>query len=441
MSRDLLRTEGREELWAIMDFAQPSLLSSKADFKARYEEPIERRGPEGDQAAQGLLAALGNHYLRRTKEEELADQLPNKTHQVFEAPMSPQQFEIYDAVRRWYVATQQGPLPAISGLIMACAHPLAVNPDVLEAVGYSKSFTQETQGAELMEMSAKFAYLREALEHVASAGEKAILFTRFKDLQLLLQRFLTGEFKIHPRIVNGEVAGNSRQSLIDRFNEGKGFGCIIMSTDAAGVGVNVTGANHVFHVTRPWNPAKEMQATDRAYRIGQTRDVTVHLPVVMHPTLNSLDKLLHDLLESKRELATQVIRPSGSLDITWEDLEEGLGTVASHETVESVLPSNLPSFKTPELVLNLLESPVLRERLDRHGVQGNDLKVVLSFALEREGRTTVSQLARCMNRDESRVARMISPLMNVLNRDGYMVLRREEGLLHLNKDLLHQQFA
>ena len=124
----------------------------------------------------------------------------------------------------------------------------------------------------------------------------------------------------HP-IINGEVAGPRRQDVVKRFNAALGFGVMILSPEAAGVGLNITGANHVIHYTRLWNPAKEDQATDRVYRIGQEKPVTVYYPIVVAAEGPTVEEHLDDLLREKQVLARDVVWPRESLSVQ-KDLEK-----------------------------------------------------------------------------------------------------------------------
>ena len=159
-------------------------------------------------------------------------------------------------------------------------------------------------------MSNKFCWLIEKLADIQKLGEKVILFSSIKRVQELLRVLIFEHFQITASIINGEVSASTRHDMINKFNKRDGFHVIILSTLAAGVGVNVTGANHVIHMSREWNPAKENQATDRVYRIGQTRDVHVYLPISVSSNFHTLDLKLDNLLEAKQRLATHVIVPS-----------------------------------------------------------------------------------------------------------------------------------
>jgi hypothetical protein len=137
----------------------------------------------------------------------------------------------------------------------------------------------------------------------------------------MLQFAVQDEFGFNPTVINGETNPNSergpgRQHLIDRFQQKPGFGVIILSTTAVGFGVNIQKANHVIHFTRPWNPAKEDQATDRAYRIGQERDVYVYYPTVVGNGMTTFDQILDRLLTRKRALAGDMLKASSDIDVS-----------------------------------------------------------------------------------------------------------------------------
>jgi SNF2 family DNA or RNA helicase len=141
-----------------------------------------------------------------------------------------------------------------------------------------------------------------------------------RDIQRTLQFAIMDEFGFRPEVINGDTnsiseRGPSRQKLIDAFQSKTGFGAIILSTTAVGFGVNIQQANHVIHFTRPWNPAKEDQATDRAYRIGQERDVYVYYPTVVTSGMTTFDETLDQLLSRKRALAGDMLKGCSDIDI------------------------------------------------------------------------------------------------------------------------------
>jgi len=153
-------------------------------------------------------------------------------------------------------------------------------------------------------------------------------------MQSMLQRVVENLFEYSPAIVNGTTPSTStvrskklsRQDYIDEFQKEEGFGVIIMSPIAAGFGLNVTAANHVIHYTRHWNPAKEQQATDRAYRIGQQRPVTVYYPISVIPEdkFQSFDLVLNELLERKKNLAKHTLFPSETIKLAESDITQAL---------------------------------------------------------------------------------------------------------------------
>jgi len=165
------------------------------------------------------------------------------------------------------------------------------------------------------------------LNDVRNANEKAIIFTDFKIIQRILQNRIWEEFGTKPDIINGEVNHN-RQKIIDIFAKQPGFNVLILGHQVAGVGLNITAANHVIHYTRPWNPAKENQATDRAHRIGQSKPVTVYYPIVTNPDFKTVEERLAELIESKQDLARDVLRPTKDMQVKTEELLNCIDEVA-----------------------------------------------------------------------------------------------------------------
>jgi SNF2 family DNA or RNA helicase len=165
--------------------------------------------------------------------------------------------------------------------------------------------------------SPKLKWLLSMLADIQQKNEKVIVFVEFLDLQRQLQRCIAERYRLLPDIINGSTsaaasASNSRQKRIRAFQEKPGFGVIILSPLAVGFGVNIQAANHVVHFTRTWNPAKEDQATDRAYRIGQTKDVYVYYLVVTADFV-TFDMKLDKLLNWKRSLSDDMLNGCGDL--------------------------------------------------------------------------------------------------------------------------------
>ncbi|MCE1181325.1 MAG: SWF/SNF helicase family protein [Rhodocyclales bacterium] len=171
--------------------------------------------------------------------------------------------------------------------------------------------------------SARLSATIEILDEVKQKGEKALVFLESLDMQgsselplILKTRYQMQQL---PLVINGSIAAVERQKRVERFQQGEGFDVMILSPRAGGVGLTLTAANHVIHLSRWWNPAVEDQATDRIYRIGQTRPVHVYYPIAIHPALgeHSFDLKLHALIERKRQLSRSLLVPpsAGSYEI------------------------------------------------------------------------------------------------------------------------------
>lgn len=300
------------DLWCLFDFIQPGLLGALNDFGAYYRRPIESQGARDLQRLEQLRELIEPQILRRTK-ADVAKDLPAKIEDgtCRALAIGLHQRELYKAELAAFAQRKQlmeavdensgGILGLLHTLKLICAHPFSVRPDPV-----------------LKDESPKLQWLLETLRRIERQGEKAIIFTPLRDIQRELQLLIFEHFGKRVTIINGETSttsksGQSRQGLIDLFQAQPGFGVIILSTDAVGFGVNVQAANHVIHFTRSWNPAKEDQATDRAYRIGQTRDVTVYYPTVRAADFATFEATLDDLLSRKRALAGDMLNGSGDI--------------------------------------------------------------------------------------------------------------------------------
>ena len=292
---------GLIEFWCIMDFVQPGLLGSWSDFRRNFERPIVD-GDEHvrDEKIQTLLGQLRGYYLRRLKADTL--DLPDKLPRFREVALTDNQFEIYKSIAAQAKAGGRGAMLAgIQRLLMFCALP--------EAAGYS---TGEN-------ICPKMQSALDIIEEVRALNEKVVIFTDFKAVQRALQDEIRKTFGIWPDIINGDLT-NHRQRVVDIFSEKPGFNVMILGHQVAGVGLNITAANHVIHYTRPWNPAKENQATDRTHRIGQQKDVYVHYPIVKDSRFKTVEDRLDELLQSKSELAHDVLRPTAEMEIKTEEM-------------------------------------------------------------------------------------------------------------------------
>lgn len=311
------------DFWCIMDFAVPGLLGNAREFSKKFQNPLKNASTDIAQLGHDLRAKVGGYFLRRLK-TELAHELPQKNELTHEIQMPQVQLERYIEIVNMGNDIRQNekapnPLERIQDLRKACDHPYL---DIKN--------TEEISEDELIQSSAKMIATIQIIDDVKSKNEKVIVFTERREMQRMLQRIFYWKYNLEVSVINGETSakgrGNniSRQATVDRFQEKDGFNIIIMSQLAAGVGLNVTKANHVIHYSRHWNPAKEMQATDRVYRIGQTKDVYVHYPMAVTSEFETFDKVLNQLLQNKTKLASASLYPTDQIEVKPGELDERL---------------------------------------------------------------------------------------------------------------------
>ncbi len=323
------------DIWCLFDFVQPGLLGALKNFGERYRRPIEARTEEEKARIQELRDLIEPQKLRRMK-TEVAKDLPNKieVESCRTLTLSARQRGHYaDAVaafRRRERGSNTGlnsPLGLLQYLRRLCSDP--------RPPGHASNDSEPV--AEIERHSPKMAWLTHQLGVIQKRSEKAIIFCEFRDLQRTLQRVVLARFGFTPDVINGDTAASSgnahsRQRRIARFQQSPGFGVIVLSPLAVGFGVNIQAANHVIHFTRTWNPAKEDQATDRAYRIGQEKNVYVYYPVVVAPDFLTFDAKLDTLLKWKRELSSDMLNGAGDVSPSdFADLQAPDGRKAFEE--------------------------------------------------------------------------------------------------------------
>lgn len=295
------------DLWCLFDFFQAGFLGALNEFARSFKRPIECETDQDNFALERLKMLIEPQILRRLK-SEVAKDLPKKIEDdpCKELLMSNHQDKLYqskisDYEHKKEIREKMGEksgaamLGLLHNLKLICAHPVSVDPVDIR-----------------FDDSPKLKWMMSKLAEIKEKQEKAIIFTELRDIQRDLQLAILDKFDIEAKIINGDTnssseKGASRQSIIDLYQSQPGFGIIILSTTAVGFGVNVQAANHVIHFTRPWNPAKEDQATDRAYRIGQTKDVYVYYPTVNSNKYSTFEKKLDGLLSNKRALAVNML--------------------------------------------------------------------------------------------------------------------------------------
>lgn len=311
------------DLWCLFDFVQPGMLGALTHFSRTYRQPIEAKTPEQLAKVEELRAVIQPQILHRLK-TEVAKDLPTPLEDGVckQLPMSVFQHGLYEGalntLREQRVSNPSAQLQALQAIRKICSDPH----------GYADKESLRVPIDKIVNESPKMGWLVDRLKTLvadAQGHHKVIVFCEFRELQLQLQRVVAAFFGIAASIVNGDTSADplaieNRQQLIDKFQNSSGFNLIILSPLAVGFGVNIQAANHVIHFTRTWNPAKEDQATARAYRIGQTRTVTVYYPGVISDRFPSFDVKLDVLLSSKRALATDIL--NGCSDLKASDFSD-----------------------------------------------------------------------------------------------------------------------
>jgi len=285
------------ELWSIMSFLNPGYLGGFDRFRRNYAVPIERY--QDNEALQELRTLVQPFVLRRVKTDPLVIQdLPEKLDAKVYCNLTREQVTIYEAIVQdamrsidesdQDIARRGRVLVMLTRLKQVCDHPALMLAD----------------GSPVGRRSGKVNRLSEMLEEVLAVGDRALVFTQFAQMGHLLQRYLQDIFQQEVLFLYGGTPQKQRDAMVTRFQEDEDAPHIfLLSLKAGGTGLNLMRANHVFHFDRWWNPAVENQATDRAYRIGQRRDVQVHKFV----TVGTLEERIDALIESKRELAEKVV--------------------------------------------------------------------------------------------------------------------------------------
>ncbi len=295
------------DLWALVDFVQPGFLGSLKGFRAQYELTSGSDREIADQVQHSLARSLTPIYLRRTK-DEVKINLPPKQVQRILVPMGEEQQRAYRQIVGLVQQKRQNALAALRQLQEVLGHPWAHQDSA-------------NWGALPPTRIPKLKATLDILSKVKHVGEKALVFTPSLRLQRMLQYWVMEELDVVPLLINGQ--SQDRQHLVSHFNAVMGFSVLIVTPKSAGFGLTITGANHVIHYTRWWNPAVEKQATDRVHRIGQTRPVTVYYPIVVDEQhriteKGTVEEILDELLRDKQALADNVVVPSGWLNVDQE---------------------------------------------------------------------------------------------------------------------------
>jgi SNF2 family DNA or RNA helicase len=288
-----------KELWSILDFLNPGFLGNQQFFQRRFAIPIEKYGDR--QTLNSLRQLTQPFILRRLKTDKtIIQDLPEKQEMEVFCSLSKDQGNLYQTLVDQSLAEIEATegikrrgliLTLLLRLKQLCNHPALLQ----EKPELSKHFAQR---------SGKLLRLEEMLEELISEGDRALIFTQFAEWGKLLQPYLTERLGTEVLFLYGSTKREVRQQMCDRFqNDPNAPHIFILSLKAGGTGLNLTRANHVFHVDRWWNPAVENQATDRAFRIGQQQNVQVHKFV----STGTLEEKISAMIASKKDLAEQTV--------------------------------------------------------------------------------------------------------------------------------------
>ena len=284
------------ELWSIMDFLNPGMLGSPELFRARYAIPVERHGLT--ESAERLRTITRPYVLRRLKTDPaIISDLPEKIETRQYCRLTTEQASLYQSVvddmmekigQSDGIERRGNVLAAMAKLKQVCNHPAQLLHD-RSAVG---------------QRSGKVIRLEEILEEILAEGDKVLCFTQFTGFAELLLPHLAARFGTDVAYLHGGTPRARRDELVARFASPGGPPIFLLSLKAGGTGLNLTAASHVIHLDRWWNPAVENQATDRAFRIGQKRNVQVHKFICA----GTLEEKIDEMIEEKKALADLVIR-------------------------------------------------------------------------------------------------------------------------------------
>jgi hypothetical protein len=301
------------DLWSIFDFVNPGLLGSSKEFTG-----FAKRMANEAEGYRPLRELVRPYILRRLKTDKtVISDLPDKTEVKVYCPLSKRQAALYEqGVKELAGQLELATGIRRKGLVLSflmrfkqiCNHPSQWLGD----------------GAWREGDSGKWARLRDIAEVVAARQEKMLVFTQFRETIGPLENFLRGIFQRPGLVLHGETEVKKRKDLVRRFQEDEGVGFFVLSLKAGGAGLNLTAASHVVHFDRWWNPAVENQATDRAFRIGQTKNVLVHKFVCRGTVEEKIDQMIED----KRQLSQDLLEGGAEVLLTELKDDELLKLVA-----------------------------------------------------------------------------------------------------------------
>ena len=345
------------DLWTIIDILAPGRLGKSKDAESSgkslrsFMQYYSMENPKRLKDLANILlhkhkTADGKRIIppiirRHLKEKGFPRDLPAKTvHLIKEtsADMPTRQKDVYSDIIDRHGRQEISMLQAIHAFRTVCLHP--------------KHPKQIADIQDFINNSARISMTFKKLDEIHEKNERVLLFLIRRDMQRIMAEIIKQKYKMDhlPLIINGKVTGDARLRMVHQFQDnGEGFDVLIISPRAGGVGINLTTANHVIHLERWWNPAVEDQCTDRAYRIGQEKEVHVYLPVAKHSLYGekSYDYILDRLLDKKRALAKNLFVPTGISEREFANemnMNEGDSRVINVNDIDAMEPLHFESY-------------------------------------------------------------------------------------------------
>jgi SNF2 family DNA or RNA helicase len=279
----------------VMEYLNPGFLGSREEFRRSFFIPIQAL--HDVDAAERLKRLTAPFILRRLKtDRSIISDLPEKNEMKVFCTLTREQASLYKAV----AAEAEQAMESAAG-IQRKGLILATLSKLKQVCNHPAQFLGDNSAIE--GRSGKLARLVEMLEEILEVGDRALVFSQFAEMGGILQRHLQETFGQEALFLHGAVSKKRRDDMVERFQQTNGPHVFVLSLKAGGTGLNLTGANHVFHFDRWWNPAVENQATDRAFRIGQRRNVQVHKFICA----GTLEDKIDEMIENKKDIASRVV--------------------------------------------------------------------------------------------------------------------------------------
>lgn len=304
------------DLWAIMEQLVPGRLVPLTEFRKLYSSPEEGRLKALYEFVFKENQGLPPMALRRLK-EDVAKELPSKTRILHPRVMPDVQAEAYERARdKLATGTRGAALKMLHHIRSVSVHP---------------AISANQNADEFIDLSGRLKACFEIMDGIHARGERVLVFIEHIQMQYRFIELLKMRYGLrHIDLINGSTPVYKRQDIVNRFQthleHDQGFDVLVLGPKAAGTGLTLTAATHVIHLSRWWNPAVEEQCNDRVHRIGQTKEVTIHIPMAIHGDFRekSFDCLLHSLMTKKRKLASSALWPMGDTEADTEQLQKML---------------------------------------------------------------------------------------------------------------------